>query len=366
MTMRTQSTDLPAEMNAVVCHGIRDYRLEDVPVPQAGPGEIIVKVRDCGICASDIKCYGGAPLFWGDEHRPPYVDGPVIAGHEFTGDVVALGEGAAEKHGVTLGDRVVAEQIVPCGECRYCRRGLYWLCTLAHIFGFKKTVHGGMAEYMKFPAKARVYKVPDNVSAKHAALIEPLACAIHAVERGEIKLGDVIVQMGCGTLGLCMVAVERLKNPGLLVALDLIDSRLELARQFGADLTINPRKEDVVQRLRDLTGGYGCDVLIEATGNPEAIAPALHMIRKNGTFVEFSVMKGLSTADWTIVGDGKELNIHGAHLGPYTFPTAISYLERGLINIEPIVTHQMPLANFKAGFQAVEHPEDSIKVLLTP
>jgi threonine dehydrogenase-like Zn-dependent dehydrogenase len=353
-------------MKAVVCHGIRDYRLEDVPVPQAGPGEVIVKVRDCGICASDSKCYNGAPLFWGDEHRPPYVDGLVIAGHEFTGDVVALGEGAVEKHGVTLGDRVVAEQIVPCGECRYCLRGLYWLCKFGNVFGFKKAVQGGMAEYMKFPAKARVYKVPDNISAKHAALIEPLGCAIHAVERGEIKFGDVVVQIGCGTLGLCMVALERLKNPGLLVALDLIDSRLELARQFGADITINAGKEDVVQGIHDLTGGYGCDVLVEATGNPDAIAPALQMIRKNGTFVEFSVMKGLSTTDWTIVGDGKELNIHGAHLAPYTFPTAISYLERGLISIEPIVTDQMPLASFEAGFHAVENPEDSIKVLLMP
>lgn len=366
MASQAQFTNLPTRMKAVVCHGKRDYRLEDVPVPQAGAGEIIIKVHDCGICASDVKCYVGAPLFWGDERRPPYVDGLVIPGHEFTGEVVALGEGAVDKHGVTLGDRVVAEQIVPCEECRYCLRGLYWLCTLGQVFGFKKAVQGGMAEYMKFPAKARVYRVPDNISAKHAALIEPLACAIHAVERGEIKLGDVVVQMGCGTLGLCMVALERLKNPGLLVALDLIDSRLGLARQFGADITINPNKEDVVQRVRDLTGGYGCDVLIEATGNPEAITPALDMIRKNGTFVEFSVMRGLSTADWTIVGDGKELNIHGAHLGPYTFPTAISYLERGLINIEPIVTHRVALASFEAGFHLVEDPVDSIKVLLMP
>jgi threonine dehydrogenase-like Zn-dependent dehydrogenase len=221
-----------------------------------------------------------------------------------------------------------------------------------------------MAEYMKFPAKARVYRVPDSISVKHAALIEPLACAIHAVERGEIKLGDVVVQVGCGTLGLCMVALERLKNPGLLVALDLIDARLELAKEFGADITINPNRENAVQRICDLTDGYGCDVLIEATGNPDAITPALHMIRKMGTFVEFSLMKAPSIADWTIIGDGKELNIHGAHLGPYAFPTAISYLDRGLFNIEPIITHQLPLTAFEAGFRAVENPEDSIKVLL--
>jgi len=283
MASPKQSIELPKTMKAVMCHGVGDYRLEEAPVPEAAPGEVIIRVHDCGICASDIKCYGGAPLFWGDEHREPYVAGPVIPGHEFCGEVVALGEGAAERHGVALGDRVVAEQIVPCGACRYCARGLYWLCIEANIFGFKRWVHGGMAEYMKFPEKARVYKIPEGISDKHAALIEPLACAIHAVERGGIQLGDVVVQEGCGTLGLCMVAAERLKNPGLLIAVDLIDSRLDLARQFGADLTINVNNEDAVQGVQDLTEGYGCDVLIEATGNPDAIEPALHMIRKQGT-----------------------------------------------------------------------------------
>ena len=366
MASTQQAVALPSTMKAVVCHGVRDYRLEEVATPEAGPEEVVVKVQDCGICASDVKCFTGAPLFWGDEHRPPYVDGPVIPGHEFVGEVVALGAGAGAKHGVALGDRVLAEQIVPCEECRYCREGLYWLCVEAHIFGFKKACHGAMAEYIKFPAKARVYPVPESISAEHAALIEPLACALHAVERGAIKLGDVVVQVGCGTLGLCMVAAERLKNPGLVIALDLIDSRLELAKQFGADLTFNANEVDVVQRIRDLTDGYGCDVLIEATGNHEAITPALHMIRKAGTFVEFSVMRESSLADWTIIGDGKELNIHGAHLGPYAFPTAIEYIERGLIRIEPIVTHHFPLEEFEKGFEAVEHPEDSIKVLLKP
>ncbi|MCP4642014.1 MAG: alcohol dehydrogenase catalytic domain-containing protein [bacterium] len=366
MSSTAHVTELPTAMRAVVCHGVRDYRLEDVPVPTVGPEELLVKVHDCGICASDIKCYTGAPLFWGDEHRRPYVDGPVIPGHEFTGEVVALGPGAGDKHGVVIGDRVVAEQIVPCEECRYCRRGLYWLCTEAWIFGFKKRVHGGMAEYMKFPAKSRVYKVPEHISARHAALIEPLACAIHAVERGTIQLGDVVVQVGCGTLGLCMVAAARLKNPGLLIALDLIDSRLALAEEFGADMTFNPNNEDVVKRILDLTEGYGCDVLIEATGNHEAITPSLHMIRKAGTFVEFSVMRESSAVDWTIIGDGKELNIHGAHLGPYAFPTAVDYLARGLVNVEPIVTDHLPLVKFEEGFRAVENPEDSIKILLKP
>ena len=160
MSSQAASLSLPVTMKAVVCHGIRDYRLEEAPTPSPGPGEVVIKVHDCGICASDIKCYTGAPLFWGDEHRPPYVDGPVIPGHEFVGDVVALGEGAAGRHGIALHDRVVAEQIVPCGACRYCLNGHYWMCMEARVFGFKKIVHGGMAEYMKLPALARIYKVP--------------------------------------------------------------------------------------------------------------------------------------------------------------------------------------------------------------
>ena len=353
-------------MRALICHGIRDYRLETRSVPTPGPSEILVKIHHCGICASDIKCYGGAALFWGDEFRQPYVEPPLIPGHEFTGEVAVLGEGAGERHKVGVGDRVVAEQIVPCNACRYCLRGLYWLCIEARVFGFKRAVEGGMAEYMIFPANSRVYRVPDSMSDKHAALIEPLGCALHAVERGNIHLGDVVVQVGCGTLGLCMIAAERLKNPGLLIALDLIDSRLEMAKQFGADLTFNPNSTDVVQEVMKLTDGYGCDVLIEATGNPYAIEPGLHMIRKAGTFVEFSVMKGSSKVDWTIIGDGKELDIHGAHLAPYTFPTAIDYLERGLISIEPIITDVLPLEEHDKGFKAVEHPETSIKVLLQP
>ena len=366
MAQTASSVDLPKTMKALVCHGVRDYRLEERPVPTPGPGEVLVRVHHCGICASDIKCFGGASLFWGDEFRDPYVEPPLVTGHEFAGEVAGLGPGAAERHGVGVGDHVVAEQIVPCNECRYCLRGLYWLCNAAMVFGFKRRVEGGMAEYMIFPANARAYRVPDEIGERQAALIEPLACALHAVERGNIHLGDVVVQVGCGTLGLSMIAAERLKNPGLLIALDLVDSRLDLAKRFGADIIMNPDKVDAVGEVLALTDGYGCDVLIEATGNPEAIEPSLHMIRKAGTFVEFSLMKGSSTVDWTIIGDGKELDIHGAHLAPYTFPVSIEYLRRGLIDIEAIITDELPIERYEEGFAVVEHPGDSIKVLLRP
>ena len=150
-------------MCAIVCYAPLDYRLEDVAIPNAGPGEVVIKVNTCGVCASDIKCYSGAPLFWGDENRKPYVETPVIAGHEFIGEVVQLGEGAENKYGLKLGDTAIAEQIVPCWDCRYCRTGKYWLCQVHNIFGFQPIVNGGMAEFMKFPANSLVHKVPSDM-----------------------------------------------------------------------------------------------------------------------------------------------------------------------------------------------------------
>ncbi len=366
MSAVIQSASMPKSMRAVVCHAPLDYRLEEVPTPRADAGEVVIKLQTCGVCASDMKCYTGAPLFWGDAHRKPYVDGPVIAGHEFIGEVVQLGEGAGEKFGLALGDIAISEQIVPCWNCRYCRTGKYWLCLVHNIYGFQRVVHGGMAEYMKFPARSLIHKVPKDIPPANAAMIEPLACSIHAVQRGEIEFGDVVVVAGAGTLGLGMVGAARLKNPGLLIAVDLVDYRLEIAKKLGADVGFNPGKEDAVEKVLDLTEGYGCDVYIEATGHPSAVEQGLRMIRKAGTFVEFSVMREPVTVDWTIIGDTKELNIHGAHLGPHAYPLAIDYIHRGLIDVSRIVTHQLPLEAYIQAFEMVRSAKDSIKVQLVP
>lgn len=357
---------LPKTMRAVRCVGPKDYRLEEIPTPVAGPGEVVVRVEACGICASDIKCYVGAPLFWGDENREGYAEPPVTPGHELVGTVVTLGEGAGEKYGLAVGDRVISEQIVPCWECRYCRMGKYWLCERNDIYGFHKRTEGGWAEYMRFPVGALNHRVPADMPVSRAALIEPLACSMHAVERALIGLGDVVVVAGAGTLGLGMVACARLKNPGCLIAIDRFDSRLELARQFGADVTLNPDRDDVVGRIREMTGGYGCDVYIEATGHPEAVKTGLHAVRKAGTYVEFSVFAKEVSADWTIIGDSKEITIYGAHLGPGCYPVVIDYLDRGLLQVDGIVTHDLPLERFEEGLDLVHSGSNCIKVLLRP
>lgn len=358
-------TQIPKTMQSIICHGPEDYQLEEIPVPQAGPGEVLVRVLGAGICAGDAKCFAGAPLFWGDETREAYCQPPITPGHEFVGEVVALGAGAGEKYGLAFGDRVISEQIVPCWECRFCKRGQYWMCDGKHdVYGFRQRTPGAMAEYMRFPADAINHKVPPALSVKQAVYIEPLACAIHAVQRGNIELGDTVVVAGNGPLGLGMVAAARLKNPGCLIALDLHPNRLEVARHCGADLVLNPHEVDVIAEVKRLTGGYGCDVYIEATGHTEGVSQGLRMIRRMGTFVEFSVFNEPARVDWTIIGDTKELDIHGAHLGPYCYPLAIDMLLKEQVPAEEIVTHSFPLEQHADAFQMVLEAKESIKVML--
>ncbi|MBB4120965.1 alcohol dehydrogenase catalytic domain-containing protein [Martelella radicis] len=357
---------IPETMRAVICYGPGDYRMETRPVPRPKPGEVLVKVLATGVCAGDVKCFAGAPMFWGDESRPAYCESDVIPGHEFVGEVVELGEGAGEKYELSVGDHAVSEQIVPCGKCRFCQSGDYWMCQPHDIYGFHRETQGAWAEYMVYPAKALNYKLPETLSPRHGVFVEPLACSIHAVNRGNIGLNDVVVISGCGALGLGMVAAARLKNPAKLVALDLNPHRLELAKKCGADIVLNPAETDVVGAIRDMTEGYGCDVYIEATGAGKSVEQGLLAIRKLGTFVEFSVFRDLVTVDWTIIGDSKELDIHGAHLSPRTYPTAIRMLEQGLLPIDEILTHFLPLEDFRKGIDIAADGSQSLKVVLEP
>ena len=350
-------------MTAIVCHAEKDYRVESVARPTVGAREMVIRIAACGICASDCKCWSGAKMFWGAN---PWVKAPVIPGHEFFGYVHQLGDGAAEHFGVALGDRLIAEQIVPCDRCRYCTSGKYWMCEVHNIFGFQREVaDGGMAQYMRIPSTARVHKIPEELPLEDAAIIEPLACAIHAVNRGDIQLDDVVVIAGVGPIGLMMVQVAKLKTPRKLVVIDMVPERLALATRYGADVVINPKTEDAGAIVRGLTGGYGCDVYIEASGSPSGVGQGLDIIRKLGRFVEFSVFGSEASVDWSIIGDRKELDVRGAHLGPYCYPIAIDLLRRGLVTSKGIVTHDYTLEQWDEAIR-VANSIESIKVLMKP
>lgn len=354
---------LPEKMKALVAKGVKDYALMEVPLPDLKDGDILIKVEACGICAGDIKASHGTARFWGGDGMPGFCKPPFIPGHEFVGRIVAMGKNPPE--GFQIGDRVVSEQIVPCGECYYCRRGMHWLCDPHDVYGFKNYLNGGMAEYVRLPKGSINFHVPEELTLEQAVLIEPFACSLHGVERAKAGPEDTVVLAGAGTLGLGMVNALRQQKVKTLIVLDLNDQRLEMAKNLGADVILNPGTCDAVQAVLDLTDGVGCDVYIEATGHPAAVQQGLDMIRKGGTFVEFSVMSGTSTVDWSIIGDAKEITIYGSQLSPHCFQKTIDSLVEGKTQTDGIVSHQFPLEQWEQAY-AVAQTRQALKVILIP
>lgn len=349
---------LPDRMYAVRIWGPKDFRYEQVEVPRAGKEQIVVKVGKCSVCAADPKIYQGKAYF---QTRIP-----IVAGHEFVGEVVELGEGAREKFGLEIGDKAIAEQIVPCGECYYCKIGLYNLCVPHHIFGILGP-EGGWAGYMKYPAKSIVWKVPREMSWEVGVGIEPCACAIHGVERANVSLKDTVVIIGAGAIGLYMIQAAKLKHPRYLVSIETDDHRRRVAKQLGVDLALNPRTDDIKKEIDELTDGVGADVVIEATGNPAAVDTAVNVLKKRGRFVVFGVFADKACIDWSIISDIKELEIVGGHLSLHTYPLAIKYLQDGSIRNEKINTHDFPLKDFEKAIEYSEKRiENAIKVMMTP
>ena len=354
---------IPKTMKALVAYGKGDYRLEtSYPTPQCGPEDIILKTEGCGICAGDLKCMHGADMFWGSEDQPNWVEAPFIPGHEFVGTVVEIGETVKEYQ---IGDRLTADQIVPCGKCRFCKDGHYWMCQPHRIFGFFGSANGGMAEYMRLPREAVIHRVPKYLPLTQALLIEPYSCSKHCVDRAQIGAEDVVVISGAGTLGLGMVTYARTRNPKKLIVLDMKDDRLEKAKAFGADIVWNPSKIDVVAEIMKLTDGYGCDTYIEATGHPSSVTQGMAMIRKLGRFVEFSVFGSPTTLDWSIIGDRKELDVLGSHLSPYCYSYVIDNIGNGTLKTDGVVSKTFRLEDWEAAFDCATGKYGDFKIAFT-
>ncbi|MFV0429904.1 MAG: alcohol dehydrogenase catalytic domain-containing protein [Arachnia sp.] len=352
-----------ATMNALVAHGPHDYRYEQVPVPAVGQGEVLLKVLACGVCAGDVKSFHGGIRIWGTSAEDRYIDAPVVGGHEFVGDVVELGPGVG---GLQLGDRVVSEQIVPCGVCRFCREGTYWMCVRSAVYGFKHVCEGGFAEYVKLPATAVNHTVPETMSVEQAALVEPIACGMHAIEQAGIHHHDVVVIAGLGGIGLAMLSIAASAMPRLLIGVDVRDDRLERGVEFGADLVLNPTTSDLGEELRALTDGLGCDVYIDASGSAVSVRQGLDSLRNHGRYVQMGVFADTVTADWNVIGDGKELTIIGSHLSGLTYPAVIKGIDSGRIRTDRLVTHMLPLSQWEHAFSVAEAEPYALKVLLVP
>lgn len=339
---------IPATMKALVCYGKGEYKYEEAyPTPECGPDDIIIKTEACGVCVGDIKTFHGAERIWGGEMFPAWAEPPFIPGHEFVGRVAEVGENVTE---YKIGDRITADQIAPCGECRFCRSGKYWMCQPHKMYGYQSSNNGGMAEYVRYKKTARITRVPDEMPLDQAALIEPYGCGKHCVDRAQITNDDVVVISGAGTLGLGMITYARMKNPDKLIVLDLKEDRLAKAKEFGADIVLNPSTCDVVEEIMKLTEGYGCDIYIEAVGAPQSVTQGIQMLRKLGRFVEFGVFAQPTSFDWSVIGDGKELDVLGSHLSPYAYPFVVKHMMDGTLKTDGVLKTWFELKDWEKAF----------------
>jgi L-iditol 2-dehydrogenase len=341
------------KMKAVVVHAGDRFAYETVDRPVAGWGELILQIEAAGICAADRKIYS--------RNHPWQLPDPYFPGHEYVGRVVEMGEGAAEHTGLALGDRAVAEILIPCRQCWFCHRGLYTHCDKPGV------CVGSWAEALRVPAGAILHRVPDELASEQGAIIEPLACSVHAVNLARIQLGDVVVVAGLGAIGMGILQVAHLKTSRTLIGLDVDDGLLEIAGRLGADCVMNPLRDDVPAELKALTGGRGPDIYIEASGSVASLRTGLDVLRKAGRMVVYGVYGQEATLDFNLVSEFKELEIVGGHVSPNTYPLAIKYLAEGLVDWQVMVTDTYPLAQFEEAIKAKNQAGvSSIKTLLIP
>uniref|UniRef100_A0A7C2VBI1 Enoyl reductase (ER) domain-containing protein n=1 Tax=Ignisphaera aggregans TaxID=334771 RepID=A0A7C2VBI1_9CREN len=247
-------------MKALRLHGPKTLRLDDVEEPQIEPDEVLIRVEYAGVCGSDLHVYRGAM-----RNRVKY---PAIPGHEFSGVVARVGSRVTW---LSEGDRVVVNSVVPCGRCVTCAAGRPNICTNFKILGVD--LPGAFAEYVKIRGD-RVYRIPEGLSLREAALAEPFSVALHACRRANIEIGDTVVVIGQGPIGLCVTQAAKHYGAEKVIALEILGNRLELSKRVGADFAINPREVDPVKAVRELTNGIGADKVIEASGAPGGSRPS--------------------------------------------------------------------------------------------
>ena len=319
-------------MKAAVIYGPKDIRVEDVPLPSLEADEVLVKVKVCGVCPFDMRAYTGVKK----------ISKPTVLGHEISGVVEDLGSGVND---VRIGDRVALDLAIRCGKCRYCRAGKGNLCTNLG------PLPGAFAEYTKAPV-SNVFKIPEGLSFEEASFTEPLSSSLNGLERGQVRLGDNVVIIGAGQIGLMLVQLARLSGAQVFVS-DVVEDRRKLAMELGANVAIDPSKEDPVERVKDLTDNFGADVVIIAVGNTKAIEDGIRMTGKAGRIVLFGAVwpqTVIQTDPNHIHYD--EIVITGAEMRTLDqFSRSLDLLARGKINVKILITNRFPLERIKDAFE---------------
>lgn len=343
-------------MKALLLEAYHQLVYTDVPAPEISADEVLVQVKATGICGSDIHGMDGS-----SGRRQP----PLIMGHESAGVIAAVGEAVAGWH---VGDRVTFDSTIYCGHCHFCRRGEINLCDNRMVLGVSTgdyRRHGAFAEYVAVPQRI-LYRVPDALSFEVAAFVEPVAIAIHAVERARPRLNDTAVVVGAGMIGLLIVQALRAAGCSSVVAVDLNDARLRVAADFGATATLNAERDPVASVIQEMTGGRGADCAFEVVGASAPLQTAIAATRKGGSVTLVGNLAPEAALPLQAVVT-REITLYGSCASQGDYPTALSLLASGAIDVRRMVSAVAPLSEGAQWFERLYHGDsDLLKVILVP
>lgn len=344
-------------MKAFRMHGVGDLRLDNIPEPEAGVGEVILKPLYTGVCSTDLHIlYTGAFV----KHLP------ITMGHEFSGEVVALGpdinwdDRYPQSQPLKIGDRVCVEPVLPCMKCYYCFRGQVNLCLNMSHLGIWQD--GSLAEYVRAPA-ARCLRLPDTLTNQEGALIEVLACGVNFVQKAAIKPGDVVAVIGGGPMGQMAAMVALVSGPQMLIMSELSLERREVARRMGVHVTIEADKVDSVQAVRDLTGGRGADVVMECVGVEVSVQQALDMTRRGGCCVLGGLPVKLLQLDLKEVVFG-EKQVTGAMASVWQFGRALDLIQNHRVNPAGIIAREYSFEEAPEALRTAHEETELCKLMI--
>ncbi len=345
---------MKATCRAAVLHGPEDLRIETIPVPPLGPGEVWVQVRACSLCGSDLHAYQG---------RLPRIKFPRVLGHEFAGIIARKGPEVSRWQ---IGQRVCCSVDVTCETCEPCRQGRRNLCESLQTIGFERD--GAYAEGVRVP-QGNLYLLPDSLSFEEASMIQTLTIAYNAVRRrGEVRVHDRVVILGCGPIGLCALAVAKASGARVHMV-DILDYRLEMARTMGADGIFNAARGDAVKGILALGGGRGVDKVIEAAGGDQqaTAAQATQLVKRGGIVV----VAGTFADDLAPMRineiKSRELEVRGARGDVDDFPACIDLAASGNIRLDRMVTHRLGLEEVEKGLRMMMAKEEEVlKIIMKP
>lgn len=328
-----------------------------------GFGEVKIKVGWCGICGTDLHEYEAGPIFIPTEPHPiTGITAPVTLGHEFSGTIVEVGEGVKNWK---VGDRVTPDACLVCGKCAYCKQGLYNLCDSLGFNGLASD--GGFAEYAVVPAY-QLYKLKDNMTLQEGALIEPIAVGIHAIKKSRLVMGETAVIIGAGTIGLAALKAAQAAGAAKTIVVEISEARKEFARKLGADVVIDPIKENLLDLIRENNDGKLGDVTIECVGLDLTLKQAISATKKMGRIAVAGIFsKPISGIDMNdiVIGEKELIGVIGYN---YDFQIAIDLVSKGIINAKDFITSEIDIddINEKGFKELINNKDNHIKILVKP